>query len=179
MRSIRDFLDHDLAWVQPKAFTRSYELKAAETTLARLAIPSMFRALAIVGFEGGLLEIERVGFWQTQTIIRRRGETGTLASLTPSGWSGTGLLHFAGGRSYQIEPVGCGSAIEIRTELGQPVARLEPDGSIRFRARLVIDPDARGLEELPFLAAFACFTAVMNAHDLAAVTVTCACAICS
>jgi len=101
LRSLREFNEGVLFWIQPVLNKRYFELVGEGRTYATLHWEHESKSLAIARFHNGVFTFKRAGFLMPHVTVRRSGEDGDFGRLRFS-LGGSGLLELHEGRSYRL-----------------------------------------------------------------------------
>lgn len=155
-----------LIWNRPNYFELRYELTAPRTgLLVRMSVRG-------IGTERRLLAETPSGSWTFEAFpadrrvapIRRLGGGDLVASYYRDAEENSARIEFAGGQSFDLEPLGPVSA-RIRTREAAPVPILfmaQAEFFPRWRVEMKLEPGAGMLPELPVLLAAACCYLVVH-----------------
>ena len=101
MRSIKDFKGSAMAWVQPRALERQYELRSGQELFATLTWVKVFGSLAEVQTSDGRFTLKRGGFLRPYVTIRDTAMENDLAILK-IGMFRHGTLEFTNGKRISL-----------------------------------------------------------------------------
>lgn len=162
-------INGQLRWTQPSVLKMNYELRAAEEVAATLRFRSMLGTLATAESADGCWTFKRVGFLQARATIRSCGSDTEIASFQNNTWSGGGTLKLADGRTLLATTNFWRTHLEIQTEAGEVLLRLQTTGFWGTSADLSITPAGRNFPELAWVNLFAWYLIVLIQADAAAV----------
>lgn len=169
MSDLGEWVGQELKWVQPHALRMEYDLQAAGARLATLRFRSSLGSLATAECGAGCWTFKRVGFWQTKATIRECGAGRDLAVFRNNTWENGGTLVLADGRQYPANTNFWMTEFEFASEAGASLVQyLQIGGLLHLSARVLIQPAAADLAELPWLVALGCYLIVMLHQDSAA-----------
>ena len=157
-----------LAWRQPSALERRFELNYNFGNLGWLAFTSAWRetAEAEIGMQGW--KFDRVGFFRRKVLIWHKGEQEPFATYQPHTWRPGGWLELPSGSSYELNSNFWSSRFELRTADERVLLTFHKSGVFRTSVEIEVDPAAARLPELPLLVAFGMYAILLHQHDAAA-----------
>jgi hypothetical protein len=170
MRAIAELTSTKLNWQQRGDFKLDYQLLADGEPAATLRFRSASGSLATAESGDGCWTFKRVGIWQVRVTTRPCGSHTTIASYRYDDRSGTGVLTLSGNRKYLAHTTTRpASYYDFRTEVGEPLVRLNSEGIRRNTASMEILPAAAAvLAEIPWLAMLAWYLTVITYIDAGA-----------
>src|SRR5262245_50775175 len=166
MKEIRK-VQTQLQWVQPNFLKMNYELRAAEELVATLGFRSMLGSFATAESKDGCWTFKRVGFLQTRATIRACVSDLEIATFKNNTWSGGGTLTLSDGRNFLVTTNLWQTHLEIQTETGEVLIRLQTTGFWQTSADVNITPSGLDMPELPWMTLFAWYVIVMMQMDAA------------
>lgn len=171
MPSLRDFVGQPLRWIRPRFFRNTYELRIGDTTLATVSRNGVFKSRTLATADEQQWTFTREGFLKPRLVVypgdlSDSGESGVssqpLASFKRN-WKGAGELIFNDGRSYSWVSTGFWrSTWSLVAPWGVTLL------TMKRRHVLEIAPAASDLPELPLLALFAFYVAIVAEEEAAA-----------
>jgi hypothetical protein len=169
MRAIAELRGTKLKWQQRGDFKLDYELLADGEHAATLRFRSTSGSLATAESGDGCWTFKRVGILQVRVTTRPCGSHTTIASYRYDDRSGTGVLTLSGNRKYLAHTTARASSYDFRTELGEPLIRLNSEGIMHHSASMEILPVAATvLAEIPWLVMLAWYLTVITYIDAGA-----------
>lgn len=173
MRVIRDVADRELTWSQPSMFASEYELHAGGDLAGSLAFRSSFGTFATGATGDGVWTFKRVGFWKSFVTIREQDSPDDLARYEHATWSFGGTLELVDGRKYHLDTNFWQTEFKLMTEGDRPLVVFRKISGV-FHASSIVDvrPEARSLDELPWMVLLGWYLTVMMQRDTAAVVVS-------
>ena len=169
MKRIQEFIGRELKWIQPRATSREFELKADDEVAAVLRFRTLFGSLATAETADGSWSFKRVGFWQTHVTIRPAGVDEETAIFVNNTWTDGGTLTLADRRQLRANTNMWNSKYEFKTESGESLVRYRKIGGLLHLSSLMeIAPSAAGYVELPWLVALGWYLAVKMHDDASA-----------
>lgn len=163
-----------LRWVQPSALKMNYELHADEEPVATLRFRSLSGSFATAETADGCWTFKRIGFLQTKATIRACGSDAEIATFKNNTWSGGGTLTLSDGRNFLATTNLWQTHLEIQTETGEVLIRLQTSGFWQTSAAVNITSSGLEMPELPWMTLFAWYVMVMMQMDGAIVGVVAA-----
>jgi hypothetical protein len=179
MRPIGEVPGLPLAFTQPRAMERTFELRAGDELVATLAFQSAFGSLALARTAQGGFTFKRVGFFSPRATARREGSETDLAVYTPR-WTGRdGELVLADGERLRFGTANFwGTRFALGDAEGRTVVTLGPDPEIhrvsdlfRTQALVTVDPSAAARPDLALLLLLAWYLVVLHHEDAATTAV--------
>jgi hypothetical protein len=169
MKNIRNVIDHEIKWFQPRTFKMEYELQDDGELAATLRFRSSFGSLATGESADGCWTFKRMGFWQTRATIRRCGSDEEIAVFRNNTWSNGGTLELPDGRRYLANTNFWATEYEFTTEAGESLVTYRRiSGLLHLSSMVEIQPLAVSLDELPWLVMLGWYLTVMMQMDSAA-----------
>jgi hypothetical protein len=166
MQTVTDVLGTELAWTQPDAFRRVFELRAGDDLLATLTWQKLFGSLALAETAGAQWTFKREGFLSPRVTVRLAGSDEDLGTFKP-GWTGAGAFQLQGGAAYRWSPQNFWAThwawldgAEQRHMLFKPRGLMKYEAAVELQAPLT--PDT------PLLLALGWYLLVLYAEDTAA-----------
>jgi hypothetical protein len=150
-----------LRWVHPSALKMNYELRAAEELVATLRFRSLSGSFATAETAGGCWTFKRTGFLQTRATIRACGSEAEIATFKNNTWRGGGALTLSDGRNFLATTNLWQTHLEIQTEAGEVLIRLQTSGFWQTSADVNITSSGLEMPELPWMNLFAWYVIVM------------------
>jgi hypothetical protein len=165
MKRLYDFCGQELEWKRPHWTKNEYELCIGDEVLARLRWEKLISPHAIAEVSGTEWLFKREGFWQTKAAIYHTEGNMVEATIPVAtiqrGMSGKGTLIFPDGREYRwVNTRFWRGEWTWFTNENVPLIHLE-------RKRLVIEPMASSLPELPLLVTFGYYLLKLTERDTA------------
>lgn len=179
MRPIEEAVSLPLAFVQPRAMERTWELRAGGEPAGALEFRSAFGSLAFARAAGSSWTFKRVGFFATRATARPEGSPEDAVVYTPR-WSGQeGEVVLAGGERLRFGTANFwGTRFALGDAGGRAIATLGPEPEIhrlsdlfRTQALVVVDPSAAARPDLALLLLFAWYLVVLHHEDATATAV--------
>ena len=173
MRPIAEVLSLPLAFLQPRAMERSFELRAGEELVGTLAFRSSFGSLALARTAESSWTFKRVGSFSPRATARREGSEHDLAVYTPR-WTGqAGEIALDGGERLRFAATGFwGTRFALSGAAGQTLATFGPEPETHrfsdlFRAQAIVsvDPAASARPDLGLLLLFGWYLVVLHHED--------------
>jgi hypothetical protein len=177
-----DPLTGTLAWTQPKAFHRRFELVAGDAVIAKLTFETAFGSLATGRTADGAWTLKRVGFFRPSVTVRIAGKEDNIAHYHPR-WTGTeGELNFGDGRAYRWRVANFWvTRFELQNSVGEPLitfrqGSLEGGIAALLKTQALVDVTDAGRSEpdLALLAVIAWYLIVLTQEDSSAAAATAA-----
>lgn len=166
MRKIAELAGRQLNWVQPRAFTMEYELRAGDELAATLRFLSRFSSHAVAECANGCWMFERVGFWRSKVAVRACDEKTDIAVFSMSKWGdGGGVLELSGGQKLYAAANFLRTEYEFKGEANETLLRLSSDGIVRLSAKVDIRHRAERLPEFPWLVALGWYLVLQMRRD--------------
>ncbi|MGA9140568.1 MAG: hypothetical protein WBZ29_10105 [Methanocella sp.] len=169
--------DMALKWVQPRARSPFFELRANDDALATLSREKLFGTLATAQTAEKTWTFKRVGFLQTRVTVRSPGYDADLATFKPA-WSYSGTLDIQG-RPYAWKQLSfMGTKWGFVRPDGAPIVTFKHAGGLdtifKLEADVEISPGEVSINaDLPLLLTLGWYIMVMMADDtMAAAVVT-------
>ena len=165
---LHQVVDRELTWVQSGAFSRRHELRAGDETIAALWHPKPIGSLALGEAAEGRWTFKRSGFLRPRVSVRVEGTEQDLLVVEMI-WSGGGRFRLASGERFRW---GCSSFWRMEWEIGREdgpaLLTIANQLAPKMKARLIIDPAARRMPELPVLVLLGWYLMVLAFEDSAA-----------
>ena len=168
MITIQEAEDDLLTWVQPRPFTRSYELRSNGHVLSRLQWGKPLGSLATVESADGEWSFKRIGFLRPRVTVRVPG-AGTDRAIFHPNWGGGGKLELADGRGFRLISTNFWrSEWAFTDEEGNQVVCFRPKyGLARGGAQVEIGPEGHSVPDLSLLVALGWYLMILMADDMA------------
>ncbi|MBI5083889.1 MAG: hypothetical protein HZB13_04750 [Acidobacteria bacterium] len=155
-----------LEWRQPGAFSRTYELRAGDSLLARLEFKKTFGTLAEAETAQGKWSFKRTGFLSPLVSARVLGEEADIAIYKPSFSGQKGALRLAGGETLALHTMGFwGSEWALTAAGGEQLLRFHNKGLVHHGADIDVGEAARNREDLELLLTMAWYILVLHMAD--------------
>jgi hypothetical protein len=154
-----------LRWVQPSVLKMNYELHANDELVATLRFRSLSGSFATGETAGGCWTFKRIGFLQTRAAIRACGSEAEIATFKNNTWTGGGTLTLSSGRNFLATTNLWQTHLEIQTETGEVLIRLQTSGVWQTSADVSITPSGLEMPELAWMTLFAWYVIVMMQAD--------------
>jgi hypothetical protein len=177
MKHIADVTSAELRWQQPNALRQQYELRADDTIVATLAFRSAWGSFATAESADGCWTFKRVGFWKTRTTVRRCDSETDLATFQHNTWSGGGTLTLSDGRAFHLTTNTWQTKLDVLDSQQISLLHYASTGLFKLGASLIVEPQARAIADLPWLALFGWYVIVMMYQDSATTTAVSAAAV--
>ena len=157
-----------LVWTKPDWRTLRYELHHGGACIATLGFRSAAGSLATGESEDGCWTFKRTGFWQTRATVRQCGSNDDVGAVDLGVWTSGGVLALPDDRRYALAANLWSTRFTISTESGEPVVqyRLEVD-TLHLSSVMEIEPSARDIEEIPWMAMLGWYIASQLHRDSA------------
>ena len=184
MRPIAELATHALAFTQPQAMVRRFELRAGGELVGDLEFRSSFGSLALARTAESTWTFKRVGFFSPRATARPDGSERDLVVYTPR-WSGReGEVALEGGERFRFATANFwGTRFALGDAAGRAFATFGPEPEahrfsdlFRTQAVVAVDPAASARPDLGLLLLFGWYLVVLHHEDAtgAAVAVTAA-----
>lgn len=159
-----------LVWTQPKARSRAYELRNADSLIGHLCFEKACGSLASAEVAGQNWTFKRVGFLAPGVTVRSANLEANIAVFRPH-WGSGGILHFADGHQARWRCTNfCGSQWAFVGSDNHIVVQFtHHEGFFKASAQLEFEPSSAALPEFPLLAALGWYLMILAADDAAAV----------
>jgi hypothetical protein len=156
-----------LAWTQPKALRREYQLKNGDELVGRLRFEKSYGSLALAEVASQNWTFKRQGFLHPRVTVRTPNSEIDFAVFRPN-WSGSGVVEFSDGRQIHWR---CNSFWRsewafVQGEDRQLLRFKQHEGFLKISARLEFD-SAGAAPDLPMLAALGWYLMLLTAEDAA------------
>jgi hypothetical protein len=166
VRSISEVADQELLWVQPLARKRDHELRAGDDVVATVRFQR--GSLADAEADRKHWSFKRQGFWHPRVTVRVPGSDADIAVFRPH-WAGGGTLEFADGRSVRLASANLWQTEWAWQDKDQPLIRFKGrHGIFKATGGVEIQPEARGLPDVPLLVLLGWYLILLHAEDSAA-----------
>ena len=163
MRTLQTQVGNELQWTRLKGSPRRFELRSGDESFASL---TRRKGTHFVGETAeGRWSFRRIGCLHPRVIIRAGDSEQDFATVAMS-WSGGGTLELPRARRMRWTQV---SFWRQRYAFRDDRARdlVQTCGAGHGRLRLSINPEARGVEELPLLALLGAYLLTLAVDDAA------------
>lgn len=158
----------EMHWKQPSARKMEYQLLDGEECIAALRFRNSFGSFATAECAEGIWTFKRVGFWHPHVTVRKAEMESDLAIYRNHTWSSGGTLAFPDGRAYRASTNFWATQYAIETLDGQKlVSYASIGGMLHLSSKMVLHPAAASLAELPWLAVFGWYLAILMLMDSA------------
>ena len=161
-----------LVWTQPRAMSRMYELRSADSLIGHLRFERSCSSAACAEVASQKWTFKRVGFVAPSVTVRSASLEANIAVFRRH-WGSGGTLHFADGHQTQWRCtnfwgarwafVGSDNHIVLRFT--------HHEGFLKASAELEFERSSAALPEFPLLAALGWYLMILAADDAAAATV--------
>ena len=164
MRTPQTQVGNELKWTRLRGYPRSFELRSDDDCFAIL---TPRRGTHFIGDTAeGRWSFRRTGCLHPRVTIRAGDSEQDFASVAMS-WHGGGTLELPRGRRVRWTQVNFWQQrYAFRDERGRNL--VHACATAFGKLRLTIDPEARGIEELPLLALLSGYLMTLAANDAAA-----------
>lgn len=164
-----------LVWTQPKAMSRAYELRSADSLIGTLRFEKSCGSLASAEVVCEKWTFKRMGFLAPGVTVRSANPEASIAVFRPH-WGSGGTLHFADGQQARWRCTNFwGSRWAFLASDNHIVLRFTHHESIfKGSAQLEFGRSDVALPELPLLAALGWYLMILAADDAAAAAVVAA-----
>lgn len=161
-----------LAWAQPKAMSRAYELRSADSLVGYLRFEKSCGSLASAEVASQKWTFKRTGFLAPSVTVRSANLEGDIAVFRPQ-WGSGGTLHFADGHHAQWRCTNFwGSQWAFVGSNNQIIVRFtHHEGFFKASADLEFEHSSAALPDFPLLVALGWYLMILAADDAAAVIV--------
>lgn len=165
--------DKELAWVQPNARERRFELRSGDDLIAMLQWEKLLGTLATATTATSGWTYKRAGFLSPRITVRSTGSDADVAIFVPS-MTGSGRVE-TGNKTFAWKNISfwSNSWAFVATD-GQALITYRPrcgwDSIFRLEAAVNVSPDAFLLPELPLLLTLGWYVMILMADDAAAAT---------
>jgi hypothetical protein len=168
MDKIGNFVGLPLQWSETSLLKAHYELTSGDIQIATLRFRSVWGTFATAQSADGCWTFKRVGFWQTRATIRPCDGEEEIATFQNNTWSGGGTLLFPDGRQYLANTNFWQTQYEFKTPTGESLIHYRNRGVFRSSAEVTILPQAKELEELPWMVMLGWYLIIMMQSDSSA-----------
>src|SRR5262245_49308212 len=142
MRGISDRA-RELVWSRPSLLRMEWVLLSGDEPVANLKFRSMLGTVATADNGDGSWTFKRVGFCRTRATIRTSLSEDELAVFQKDTWRSRGELIFASGRKFRVTTNFWLTELQLGTEAGLPLARINYGGCFHRTAKVRISDAAR------------------------------------
>jgi len=156
-------------WAQPKAMSRAYELRSADSLVGHLRFAKSCGSLATAEVADQRWTFKRVGFLAPSVTVRSPNLEADIAVFRPH-WGSGGTLHFADGHQTQWRSTNFwGSQWAFVGSDNHIVVRFSHhEGFFKASAQIEFEPSSAELPEFPLLVALGWYLIILAADDAAA-----------
>ena len=169
-----------LAFTQPKALARHFELHAGGEVVGDLEFRSSFGSLAPARTAESTWTFKRIGFFSPRATARGETSERDLAVYTPRWTSHDGGVALASGEQLRFGAANFwGTRFALGDAEGRTLATFGPEPEthrfsdlFRTQALVTVDPAASVRPDLALLLLFGWYLVVLHHQDAAAVTAT-------
>jgi hypothetical protein len=170
MTSLRQRIDRELRWVQPKGMRMEFELRDGDDVPMTLVFRSSFGSHATLRGDEGCWTLKRVGFFKTHVTVRSCDDEKQLATFQPNTWANGGSLEFPNGRRFLANSNFWATSYRFASETEDPlVAFHKIGGLIHLSSRVEILPAGAKATELPLLVGLGWYLIVLMQMDAGAI----------
>lgn len=164
-----------LVWTRPKAMSRAYELRSADSLIGTLHFERSCGSLAFAEFASEKWTFKRMGFLAPSVTVRSANLEANIAVFRPH-WGSGGTLYFADGRQTQWRCTNFwGSRWAFVASDNHIVLRFSHHESFfKASAQLEFERSDVALPEFPLLAALGWYLMILAADDAAAAAIAAA-----
>ena len=157
-----------LEWRQNSALSRSYELSAGDSLLARLQFQSLFGSLALADTGESSWTFKRTGFLTPVVTARRAGDEEDVATYEPN-WSGNrGRLHLAGGETLLLRSTNFwNTEWSLRDGNDHPLLVFHNRGMLQHGATVEASEKLHGREDAGLLICLTWYVLLLYMQDAA------------
>lgn len=159
-----------LVWAQPRATSRAYELRSADSLIGYLRFEKSCGSLASAEVASQKWSFKRIGFLAPSVTVRSPNLGADIAVFRPH-WGSGGTLHFADGHQAQWRCTNFwGSQWAFVGSDNHIVVRFSHHESFfKASAQLEFEQSSTALPEFPLLVALGWYLMILAADDAAAV----------
>jgi hypothetical protein len=159
-----------LMWTQPKAHTRSFELRSGDKLIAQLDFDSAFGSRASAKTSTSGWTFKRTGFFSPKVTARIDGEAQDVAVYHPSFTGSHGSLDLASGERLQLKCVNFWSTEWAVADANDDTLLIcHNRGVFSQGAELEICEQAQHRSDIPLLASLLWYVLILYMEDAAAV----------
>ena len=172
MKSDLPFCSRPLVWAQPKAMSRAYELRSADSPVGYLRFEKPYGSLASAEVASQKWTFKRAGFLAPRVTVRSASPEAEIAVFCPH-WSGGGTLHFADGHQAQWRSTNFwGSQWAFLASDNHIVLQFgHHEGFLKASAQLEFEHPSAVLPEFPLLVALGWYLMILAADDATAAVI--------
>ena len=164
-----------LVWTQPKAMSRAYELRSADSLIGTLRFEKSCGSVASAEVASQKWTFKRMGFLAPSVTVRSANLDANIAVFRPH-WGSGGTLHFADGQQAQwLSTNFWGSRCAFLASDNHIVLQFSHRESFfKASAQLEFERSDAALPEFPLLAALGWYLMILAADDAAAAAIVAA-----
>ncbi|HKW32509.1 MAG TPA: hypothetical protein VJN92_05865 [Candidatus Acidoferrum sp.] len=162
-----------LVWAQPKAMSRAYELRSADSVAGCLRFEKSCGSLASAEVASQKWTFKRAGFLAPRITVRSANQEADIAVFRPQ-WRGGGTLHLADGHQVQWRSTNFwGSQWAFVGTDNQVIVRFSHhEGFFKASAQIEFEDSSAALPEFPLLVALGWYLVILTAEDSAVIAAT-------
>jgi len=162
----------DVKWVQPHAFSRSFELQAGGDVVATLEFRKMFGSLAVGRTSDGAWTLKRRGYFNTTVSVRVEGSEQDIAIYEPN-WAGTkGAVVLSNGERLPFQTTNFWGTERVLTDAtGEALVRFHNKGVFHHGAEVEVTTAGAKRENIGMLLILCWYVLVLYMEDSSAATV--------
>lgn len=158
-----------VVWTQPKAMSRAYELRNADSLIGHLCFEKSCGSLASAQVAGQKWTFKRVGFLAPRVTVRSANLEADIAVFRPH-WGSGGILHFADGHQawWRCTNFWGSRWAFLGSDNHIVVQFTHHEGFFKASAQLEFERSSVALPEFALLAALGWYLMILAADDAAA-----------
>jgi hypothetical protein len=168
MRTISALLDHEIAWQQLEGLKSEFELRFGDEVVATLKLRKMLSSVATFQCAEGIWTMERVGFFNSKTVVRAEGSTVDHGTYSPRPWKGGGIVELSESRTLELRANMWKGTFEWCTATGESIVHMKGRGFWKYSVDVSMSRSAAKWPELPWLIGLMFYQMIMARRDSAA-----------
>jgi hypothetical protein len=168
MKSLSDYIGHELLIFQKSIWKREFELRSADELIAKLFYPKFFSHLAEVALQGETYEFYRPKFFSRDVDIRKKGYQNPISQFKNNFWGSKGVLQLPRGIRVNMKFGVFRKQAEIYLGENDLVVSIISRFSFKERSEIIIEKRSDVLDEYPWIIMFAFYLSQLRKRNSAA-----------
>ena len=168
MKSLSDYIGHELLIFQKSIWKREFELRSADELIAKLFYPKFFSDLAELTIQNKTYEFCRPSVFNRDVDIREKGYQNPFAHFKNNFWGSKGVLELPRGTRLNMKFGFFRKQAEIYLGENDLVVTIISRFSFKERSKIIIEKRSDVLDEYPWVIMFAFYLSQLRKRNSAA-----------